>query len=345
MKPAGQCKHGTGMNNYGIEKDKEELETAPDTRQKEPAEIGYADVNMGRVAGVESGHETLTDEDMIFNKLQVWTEGENGDISEVNSVRMNGGKRSSIYYSRKVYNSVYYAPYEPRPALTIPQEEAQKLAGDAVAAICPEMSLGGVVVAQYFDYKTQDREDAYDAYYVFTFTRSINGVPITVDSRGTMGYIDNDTEEVTYYEVIQVLVDNDGILSFEWRAPYADIKVTQEDAQALSLEEARAAFEKNTRQGLTGQEYITDEVTEEAMLDSIEINIDKIQLGLSRVPDGEGGFKLIPTWDFFGTATAYRDGEEQLFNRFGQSQGNESMGTVNALDGTPINRTGNISVW
>ena len=36
---------------------------------------------------------------------------------------------------------------------------------------------------------------------------------------------------------------------------------------------------------------------------------------------------------------------EQRFNRFGQSQGNDSMGTVNALDGTEVNRTGNTSTW
>jgi beta-lactamase regulating signal transducer with metallopeptidase domain len=334
------------MNNYTIENDREELETAPDIREKEPAVIEYADVNMGRVAGVESGQETLTDEDMIYNQLNVWTEGENGDISEVGSTRLDDGRRSSIYYNREITPSPY-GNVENTPPLTIPQEDALKLAEDAVAAICPEMTLAGVVTARYYDYKTQDRQDAYDAYYEFTFTRDINGVPITTDSYGIVGTIDNETGEVAFYEMVQVMVDDDGILGFSWRAPYENIRVTQEDAPVLSFEEAREAFEKNTLEGLEERRYM-DEATEEENgfgLDLIEIDIDKIQLGLTRVTDEEGGFELVPTWDFFGTAVAYRDGEEQRYNRFGQSRGNESLGTVNALDGTIVNRAENSSIW
>ena len=252
----GPVQSTTSMNNYTIEKDKEELETAPDTRQKEPAETGFADVNMGRVAGVESGHETLAEEDMIFNQLDVWTEGENGDISEVKSTRIDGGQRSWIFYNRKIYPSPS-AGYDASPPLTMPLEQARRLAEDAVAAICPELSLSGTTISQYFNWKTQAKEEAYDAYYGFTFTRSVNGVPIATDSRSSMGYIDNDTENAVYYEVAQVLVDNNGILSFEWRAPYDDIRVTQEDAPVISMEEAREAFEKK-HAGRIGRRTVYD---------------------------------------------------------------------------------------
>ncbi len=57
----------------------------------------------------------------------------------------------------------------------------------------------------------------------------------------------------------------------------------------------------------------------------------------------------MPTWDFFGTVNAEKDGEAQRYNSFGYSLPNASQGTINALDGTPVDRSakicGGIARW
>ena len=80
-------------------------------------------------------------------------------------------------------------------------------------------------------------------------------------------------------------------------------------------------------------------------MDSIILDINRIELGLTRIQDNAGNFTLIPTWDFYGEATAIRNGQEETFNRFGQSQGNDSLGTVNALDGSELKRSGLMQNW
>jgi hypothetical protein len=132
--------------------------------------------------------------------------------------------------------------------------------------------------------------------FSFHFLRDINGVPITYSYALDTGYYIYDDEDPRsiMYEQISVTVDNDGISSFLWSAPYSDKQATEEDAQVISLEEAQKSFEDYCVDGLTAAGYLAEEGTElegGALgwgIDSVTFDIDKIQLGLTRIEKKTG---------------------------------------------------------
>lgn len=331
----------TTVNNYYIEKFKAELESAPDTADKQPATLEFRDVNQGPSVMASDEKLSVGDQDSFVNMAIIWAENSDGTISEIHGYGNNDGINSSIQYCRQLENGKFSGVLfglNHREQLTMPQEQAQKLAEDAVRAICPEMPLAGAKVFRYYD---NTGANMVDGYYMFTFVRNVGNVPITYDSWGGGNYYSNEANESFGYEQIQVYVDNKGIVSMVWQNPYANIQVTDENAQTISLEAARESFEKNLLEQLKNPKNVSSSMN----ADSITLDIKKIQLGLTRVMDEDGNFTLVPTWDFFGEAHATKDGEEQIFNRFGQTQGNDSLGTVNALDGTEIIRKGDSADW
>lgn len=334
------------QNIYEIQKDQEELRTAPDTAERKPAVIKFQDVNLGNVAGVESGVEQYTNNNLIMNQCKVWSEKPGGTISEVFGARLDNGQNSSIMYSREIHISQIPVEQAAYPPLTLPQEEAQKLAEQAVAAICPDLTLAGATIGQHVS--AIGEESGTPGYYKFNFSRKVEGVPVTFDAHSTSyNYEVGDDLKAISYEDISVSVDNGGIQWLEWRTPYDNIQITSQNAKTLSMEEAKQKFEQNLLVQLEKANF--NALAEESRFNvgSIILDVDKIQLGLTRIQEKDGSFRLIPTWDFFGKATAYnKDGKEVQGNRFGQSLGNESLGTVNALDGTDVDRIGPImSHW
>jgi beta-lactamase regulating signal transducer with metallopeptidase domain len=329
------------VNNYYMEQSKQELETAPETADKQPATIEFKDYNLGRSVIGGGGKVVAGDEDVVQNMAIVWAESSNNTISEVDGYNIDNSRNGCVRYCRQLENGNFSGilfNQSAREQLNMPQEQAQKLADDAVRAICPELSLGGAKVFQYYD---KTGVNMVDGYYVFTFVRNVGNVPVTYDSWGGVQFYSNETDEAIGYEQIQIYVDNYGIVSMIWNNPYGDIRITDDNAQVISLEQAREAFEKNLLEEFKSDRNVISGVG----ADSITLDIDKIQLGLTRVSDEDGNFTLVPTWDFFGKASATRGGENLVFNRFGQSQGNDSLGTVNALDGSEIIRQGDTQNW
>ncbi len=346
----GQIEPEYKMNEYYIEKDREELETAPETHEKTPAVIQFADENLGRVGGVESGVETLMDEDIIWNTVRVWAEQPNGDVSEVYGFREGDGARSSIHYSRAISTSewgIFLNDFTFDP-LTISQQDAQAQAQAAVNAICPGLVLAETLADNgYGQYAPS--EDL--ASYTFTFVREVDDVPLTYAADISWGFtVDSDSDDYTSigYEYVNITVDNDGILGFSWFTPYSNVHVDDADAPVIPMDEAAKTFENFCVESLEASGYLAEEGTELENgaygwgLDNITLDIDKIQLGLSRVTADDGSYRIIPTWDFFGTANATKDGQPQNYNSFGESWPNNSQCTVNALDGTLADRTGRL---
>lgn len=170
--------------------------------------------------------------------------------------------------------------------------------------------------------------------YVFYFTRQVNGATETYTNAKNFCSISTaaidagivlEQELKTWgYEQIHVLVDDDGILSFSYTSPNEVTEIVVNQATKLMpFSEIANIFEQNINRidqpnavmSYTKDYYITD-----------------IVLGLMSIPEKDYETALLtPVWDFLGY-TQVNDIEGQLNRK-------ECFFTVNAMDGSIINRS------
>lgn len=162
------------------------------------------------------------------------------------------------------------------------------------------------------------------------YTRTFNGFYTTYDRILCQPYIDpdNDNEELPSadYESIEVYIDDTGIVGFRWAAPQ-DVGITAvEDASVLSFDEVMKVF--------TGTFLVANQWTHPSA--PMLFHVNKIQFGYMRVRE-EGIYDkglLIPVWDFYGDRIYDPNGEAPEYC----SQYDQSMFTINAIDGSIIDR-------
>jgi hypothetical protein len=163
------------------------------------------------------------------------------------------------------------------------------------------------------------------------YTRTFNDVSTTYDTIPCQPYLDpeSDNEELPFvdYENIQVYVDDTGIVGFRWAAPLETGDVVIEDAAVLPFDEIMKVF--------TGAFLVANDWSN-SPASSMDFRITQIRFGYTRVRDADiydTGI-LIPAWDFYGEYVYDPDGELPEYGfRYDQS-----MFTINAIDGSIINR-------
>ena len=162
------------------------------------------------------------------------------------------------------------------------------------------------------------------------YTRTFNGFPTTYDRTQCMPYIDpEDDKEVlpaADYESIQVYIDDTGIVGFRWASPQDVCNVAVEDSSLLSFDEMMKVF--------TGTFLVANQWSNSSA--QLVFHVDKIRLGYTRVRE-EGVYDkglLVPAWDFYGEVVFDTGGEIPE----SRSMYDESMFTINAIDGSIIDR-------
>lgn len=162
------------------------------------------------------------------------------------------------------------------------------------------------------------------------YTRTFNGFFTTFDRTQCTPYIDpEDDKEVlpsADYERIEVYVDDTGIVGFRWASPQDVGSVALEDASVLSFDEMMKVF--------TGTFCVANQWTNPSA--ALVFRINKICLGYTRVRE-EGVYDtglLVPAWDFYGEVVYDPDAETPEY----RSMYDESMFTINAIDGSLIDR-------
>ncbi|MPM23524.1 hypothetical protein SDC9_69998 [bioreactor metagenome] len=169
-------------------------------------------------------------------------------------------------------------------------------------------------------------EKHYKGIYEFMFTRAFSGVAITYSNDdGNIGGYSEGYSQPWMYEKIRIIIDDEGILSFKWNSPYELGGIIVENSSLLSFNDIQAIFEKMIV--IKDNRYDTDESD-----DVCNMYITDARLGYARVTEKDVGATglIIPVWDFFGY---YVYGDEVW-----GSDGYESMLTINAVDGSIIDR-------
>ncbi len=163
------------------------------------------------------------------------------------------------------------------------------------------------------------------------YTRDIDGFPVTyeVNKGGALESMES-TIEPWRYETVQITVNKDGLLFVDIENLYDVGEKRMENVQLLPFPEIAGIFEQMIQIQNAQMEYTLEN----------KIHISHVSLGYMRIYDptveNHAG-TLVPVWDFFGSeevAGAYEGESYQFVNSFA----NESFLTVNAADGTVIDR-------
>ena len=174
-----------------------------------------------------------------------------------------------------------------------------------------ELSLVTVGATDY-----GDDEQGYVLYYV----RKINGVPVTFEAKQYPDLQDEAYSELYNYEKYTITIDDSGITCFELQG-YMDIVSTIDDnAELLSFDEIKNRFKQQMF-----SKYCTT---------GFNITVNRVTFGYMRVRklNSIDEFILIPVWDFFGYQTSAGPTWDDVCTQ------NNSLLTINAIDGSVINR-------
>lgn len=215
--------------------------------------------------------------------------------------------------------------------LEISLEEAQKLAEEKVE------KLGWGLAAYNWDYAVfhhgeggAAKENILEAGYLFHFTRKLDGVPVTyTDSYG--GALEDMDSTLTpwSYERCDVIVGKDGIEQVEILNPYEVGAVQTGNVKLMDFEEIAKIYEQM-------MEVSNADITKYE--GNRTFHIKRIALGYSRIydptTDSDSGL-LVPVWDFIGGFDSEVDGNISKNNG---EYSNQSFMTINAIDGTVIDR-------
>ncbi|MDL2258736.1 DUF6034 family protein [Eubacteriales bacterium OttesenSCG-928-K08] len=171
--------------------------------------------------------------------------------------------------------------------------------------------------------------------YKFLCTRSINGVPTATvfgESATQTGAMQTKSWA---YELMEVIVDDTGIIRVYWYSPHTITRVSNSDAKLLPFNEIQRKLEE----AMT-KEY--GKMKTQFSLKALEIDIIYISLSLQRVTESGSIDRgtYVPAWNFYGHETQVeKNGDRYYSPRYAGC--NEICLSINAIDGSIINtRTG-----
>lgn len=213
-------------------------------------------------------------------------------------------------------------------------EEARGYADTEIQAICSDYALtayGQMPAPKAGSSEMPAAGAGNPQYYIFRYTRHINGIPVNDDNGGEG--VSNDYDYTSGLGVITVIVDDSGVCFLGYYNPYDLGPTIQADCDLLSFRQIMDIFAKV---GLLSIQHLE----RNADLQENTLQIYKIQFGYMTVrqPDNINAYYYVPVWDFYGYRVlfgtgGYAHGKDGGF----VMEGNSEL-TINAIDGTIIDR-------
>lgn len=177
------------------------------------------------------------------------------------------------------------------------------------------------------------RESMSDAGYIFHYTRKINGLPITYtpDFGGAAESMDSELE-TWGIEFLDITVTKDGIALVHFFNQYDIGEVKTENVKLMSFPQIMEIYKKMILvQNADVLNYTLGRV----------YRINRITFGYCRIyepsSDSTTGI-LVPVWDFFGESADTYEGEDGQTETSVNASQYQSHLTINAIDGSIIDR-------
>lgn len=182
-----------------------------------------------------------------------------------------------------------------------------------------------------FYVNTFTKDNIKDGAYNFNYTRKLNNFPISYTTNFGGASEEGSSAVPWGYEVVDIKVGDDGILDVDIQNLYDIGDVKKENVKILNFEDVIKIF----GQMMEASNTAINELAEQKIY-----HITKIKLGYCRIYDPQTDNKtgeLVPVWDFYGGFDLdFKDGNSVRDNG---KYSNESMLTINAVDGTIIDRS------
>lgn len=169
----------------------------------------------------------------------------------------------------------------------------------------------------------------YSTWYILRYMRKVDGAFVTFDStaKHEEGWNGDDYVKKDWpTECIEFRINDKGVVGFDYSAPLELTETVVEKASLKTFDEIKSIFEQ-----MAPVINAFGEVEGERLYNSVKI--DRVKLGYVRVSEADSydtGL-LVPAWDFFGVSEDPYSGEE--------SQNYQSFLTINAIDGSVIDRS------
>ncbi len=170
-----------------------------------------------------------------------------------------------------------------------------------------------------------DGGDEQEQVYEFIFNRPYAGISTTYtmlecteNDGNPEGYAPS-----SYYESVTVDISETQLWQMQWRSPYEQIGIINENPKLMSFDEITQVASKMLPLKWAYHEQTWKEETSKNM------EVGRITFGYTRVlmKDAPTRYMMVPVWDFFG-----------VFEATGDAATEEPLLTLNAIDGSVIDR-------
>ena len=299
----------------------EQYESAPETVQPKPISGQFEPLDENAESILGKGYE----EDVGYESLSVSNNHWQTGMSTAHYYRGDSGTYVSGTLLSREEIAQRYPDFDlsTLPELSITERAAAEL-GDALVDTLdiPGMSLYSA--RKLYDTAAlafPDQDLPVRCRWVLRYTRVVDGVPITyAGNLMTVALTDDGVFRMPWgYETLCLYVGDDGIDELRWEAPYALTETVTGDSALLPFGDIMDIFEKM---------YVVQNDGR-----AMDVAVSDIRLGYTRVlkQDEDGVGLLVPAWDFFGTVS--------YENKLAYAQPDDSLFTINAIDGTVIDRS------
>lgn len=306
-----------------IDKLMEDYDTAPTTKAKLAIPMEFTEDSKGG------------------KQIYALSELDNGNIASICAYNSSDLKNNFMYFysnkARSEYGITSELEGDKVNGVSLTKDEAIEIANSFISKIKKnneEFAFQKAYAASYikegmdesFDIISSDNTSEVDMYdntkqcFVLYYTKKYNDIDTNYVKYYFDPIVDGGIEE-SYQRIyedqyIELYINDDGIFQVQWDAP--DEVTGENDIQMLSFEKIKDIALKQ----IPLMNWSSDGK-------AIVINITSIELGMMRIAtkDDPNIFQVVPVGDFMG----YIEGN-QLSNF------NQSMLTINAIDGTIINR-------
>lgn len=355
---------------YGeIEKAEEAYKTAPKQRvmkkveppfpfKEEPIDPVLADPGIGNsfigpeIGSMNSFYGIVPMEDGNYYRYEMVKSDSRPmevSIKKVSGISEIEESRQSLWLDYVSMKTLYeWLPDKEKIAsdIGISIEDAKKIADEKISKLNlqgMEMSASEYAVEIGGHSGFPSKEDLKNVGYGFHYTRKLNGIPITYTSE-TGGFRGNTHSEIKpwCYEALDVYVTKDGIDMASFTNQYDIGDTMANHLELMPFDDIMAIYEKMME--IQYADLFIDKRTPGAdvgaPLKARTYRVNRIVFGYSRIygpQDGELAGILVPVWDFFGEyENDYGEGGKMGGNLVREEH--RSFLTINALDGTVINR-------
>ena len=209
------------------------------------------------------------------------------------------------------------------------EEEAVAMADALVAQIAPGLTLDGINPekdGRYMSGRIDDRVH-FEYGHRLHYERTVSGIRVTPVHQQGARDAQEQLNPVLAYEKLTMDIGEKGIFSFRWENPIEITDMIAEDCELLSFDQVMDIFGTIAPLSIQNTEYEANNA----------LYVDRAVLGYMCLQERDKpmSYRLVPVWDFFGERTI---GRERYGKRNGYSSYDWSLLTINAIDGTIIDR-------